>query len=242
MRAVLRLIGIVVSIGLADSLNPTTIVPALYFATGDRARGRVFEFTLAVFAVYLLGGLAIAFGPGQLILSLASRPDEDVRHAIETAVGVAILVAAAWVWFHRRRLVAHEVPDFDPRGRSSAVLGATITAVELPTAFPYFAAIAAVVGSGVGLTRQLFLIALFNLCFVLPLLGIAAILTFAGPRADRMLAVSRGFLERHWPALLAGLGLLAGLFVVFLGVSGLLAENHSHFGRFIRGLRHAIHP
>ena len=41
MRAVLRLIGIVVSIGLADSLNPTTIVPALYFATGDRARGRM---------------------------------------------------------------------------------------------------------------------------------------------------------------------------------------------------------
>ena len=58
----LRLIGIVVSIGLADSINPTTIGPALYLATGERARGRVAEFTFAVFAVYFLGGAAIAVG------------------------------------------------------------------------------------------------------------------------------------------------------------------------------------
>ena len=43
-----------------------------------------------------------------------------------------------------------EPPEFDAEGRSSALLGATITAVELPTAFPYFAAIAAIVGSGLG--------------------------------------------------------------------------------------------
>ena len=41
----LRLIGIVISIGLADSLNPTTIAPALYLATGENARNRVAEFT-----------------------------------------------------------------------------------------------------------------------------------------------------------------------------------------------------
>ena len=51
-----RLVGIVISIGLADSLNPTTIAPALYLATGERARGRVAEFTAGVFAVYFLGG------------------------------------------------------------------------------------------------------------------------------------------------------------------------------------------
>ena len=53
--AMLRLIGIVVSIGLADSLNPTTIAPALYMATGERGRERVAEFTLAVFARLLRG-------------------------------------------------------------------------------------------------------------------------------------------------------------------------------------------
>ena len=55
-----RLVGLVVSIGLADSLNPSTIAPALYFASGERARARVFEFTAAVFLVFLAGGTVIA--------------------------------------------------------------------------------------------------------------------------------------------------------------------------------------
>ncbi len=52
----LRLIGLVVSIGIADSVNPTTIGPALYLSTSEGARMKVIEFTGAVFAVYLLGG------------------------------------------------------------------------------------------------------------------------------------------------------------------------------------------
>jgi cytochrome c biogenesis protein CcdA len=153
-----------------------------------------------------------------------------------------MLVAAALLWRHRARLARRAVPDFDPQGRSSVVLGATITAVELPTAFPYFAAIAAVVGSDVGVGRQLFLLVLFNVCFVLPLIGILATLAFAGPQSERLLSIGRGFLDRHWPVLLAGLALLAGVFVVLLGISGIVGESHSHFGRFVRHLRHIFHP
>ena len=80
------------------------------------------------------------------------------------------------------------------------MLGASITAVELPTAFPYFAAIAAIVGAGLGPARELVLLFLFNVCFVLPLLAIIATLTFAGPIAPSgLLATGRAFLERHWP-------------------------------------------
>ena len=91
------------------------------------------------------------------------------------------------------------MPEIGGTRKSSAILGATITAVELPTAFPYFAAIAAIVGSGLDPARQVFLLVLFNVCFILPLVGIWATLTFAGDRADRMLAIGRDFLERHWP-------------------------------------------
>jgi cytochrome c biogenesis protein CcdA len=242
MSAVFRLIGIVVSIGLADSLNPTTIAPALYLATGERARGRVAEFTVAVFTVYLLGGIAIALGPGQLVLSLVARPGHEARHLIEVGAGVAMLVAASMLWRHRRLLALRDPPDFDPQGKSSAVLGATITAIELPTAFPYFAAIAAVVGSGVGVTRQLFLLLVFNLCFVLPLIGIVATLAFAGPRAELALARGRGSLQAHWPVIVAGLALVAGAFVILLGLTGLAGQSHNHFGRVMRRIRRLIHP
>ena len=66
IRAMLRLFGIVVSIGLADSMNPSTIAPGLYLAVGERARSSLIQFTLAVFAVNLVGGAVIALGPGQV--------------------------------------------------------------------------------------------------------------------------------------------------------------------------------
>jgi cytochrome c biogenesis protein CcdA len=233
----LRLIGIVISIGLADSLNPSTIGPALYMATGERARGRVAEFTLAVFSVYFVGGAAIAVGAGQLVRSLLPHPHHHIGDIVEVAVGVAMIGAAALLWRHRQRLAHRDPPDFDPHGRSSWVLGATITAVELPTAFPLFAVIAAILGAGVGPVRDIVLLFVFNVCFVLPLLGILATLTFAPNSSDRLLAAGRGFLQRHWPAVLAGMAVLAGVFVVALGVTG-LGSSHS---RFLRHLHRTLH-
>jgi cytochrome c biogenesis protein CcdA len=233
----LRLIGIVVSIGLADSLNPSTIAPALYMATGERARGRVAEFTLAVFGVYFLGGAAIAVGAGQLFRSLLPHPRHHITNIIEVAIGVALIAGAAFLWRHRHRLAHREPPDFDPHGRSSWVLGASITAVELPTAFPYFAVIAAIVGADLDAVGDLILLLVFNVCFVLPLLLILGTLTFAPDESERLLSLARAFLQRHWPTVLAGLALAAGLFVVLLGVTG-IGATHS---RFLRRLHRTLH-
>ena len=233
----LRLIGIVVSIGLADSLNPTTIAPALYLATGERAQGRVAEFTAAVFTVYFLGGAAIAVGAGQLIRPLLPHPRHHIADIVEIAVGAAMIAAAAMLWRHRARLSLRAPPDFKPQGKSSWVLGASITAVELPTAFPYFAAIAAIVGSELGPVRDLVLLVLFNICFVSPLLAILAVLTFKGEQADEVISAVRNFLQRHWPAVLAGLALVAGLFVLTLGLTG-LAASHSALARRIHRTLH----
>ena len=106
----LRLIGLVVSIGLADSLNPTTIAPALYLATGDRPRARLIQFTLGVLVVYFVGGALIALGPGQLLLSLVPKPDSEDRHVIEVVVGAAMLVAAAVLWRKRESLAKRRMP------------------------------------------------------------------------------------------------------------------------------------
>ncbi len=239
----LRLIGLVVSIGIADSLNPTTIAPALYLATSEHARRRMIEFTLGVFVVYFLGGVAVALGPGQVVLALIPHPGPHLSYVLEIVAGVAMLIAAAFLWGYRHRLRNREVISAPRRrGRSSAVLGATITVVEFPTAFPYFAAITAIVGSGQPVLRQIFLILIFNVLFITPLLGMIAILTFAGDDANRVLSAGRAWLERRWPVVLAGLALLAGLFVILLGVTGFAAPHHNDFGTFSRRLRHIIHP
>ncbi len=69
------------------------------------------------------------------------------KQILETAAGVAMVIAAGLVWHHRGRLAQKDLPDPNPQRKSSLLLGATIIAVELPTAFPYFAAIAAIAGS-----------------------------------------------------------------------------------------------
>ena len=234
----LRLIGLMITIGFADSLNPSTIAPAMYLATSRRdPRGQVAEFTVAVFLVYLLGGLAVALGPGELVLDLVPHPKPELKYLFEIIGGVVLLTLAAVLWAFRKLLAQRQLPETRTDGRSSAILGATITAVELPTAFPYFAAVAAVVSSGYGIWHQVFLILIFNVTFVLPLVAIVAVLQFAGPNAQRVLSTSRTWLERHWPVTLAVIGLIAGAFCVFIGVTGRIGLEHSHAGEVARKLR-----
>ena len=237
----LRLLGLVISIGLADSVNPSTIAPALYLAAGDRPRAQVIEFTVSVFVVYLAGGALIALGPGELLRTALPHLHRTIRDIAEVVAGVLLIAAAAFLWHRRERLSARGMPRAAAQRKSSVLLGATITAVELPTAFPYFAAIAAVAGSGLDPARQLVLLVIFNVCFVLPLIGIVVMLTFAGDRAERMIVRARDFLERRWPIVLACLLLVIGLVAVVLGGTSLAAGTHSRVGRFFRHFRQALH-
>jgi cytochrome c biogenesis protein CcdA len=151
-----------------------------------------------------------------------------------------MLIGAAYLWRRRAQLCERELPLPNTEGKSSAILGATITAVELPTAFPYFAVIAAIVGSGLDPARQLGLLLLFNICFVAPLLGIISVLTFIPSHAEQVLGGARDWLQRHWPQLLAGLLLIAGVFVTALGVTG-LSIPRSRFARLIHHLPTLLH-
>jgi cytochrome c biogenesis protein CcdA len=236
-----RILALVISIGLADSVNPSTIAPALFLAGGEQGRREIAEFTLGVFAVYLLGGLVIALGPGQLLLSLIPKPTRHVRYILELIAGVAMLAAASFLWSYRNRLSAREVPSPSPDGKSSAILGATITAVELPTAFPYFAAIAAIVGSGLDPARQAILLVIFNLCFVLPLIVIIGVLSMPSDHAQEWLMGARQWLEARWPVVLALLALIAGVFVTLLGITGLASLHRGPLARTARHFRGFFH-
>lgn len=241
----LRLLGVVISIGLADSLNPTTVGPALLLATRDRPRRQVLEFTAGTFLVFLIGGLVLTIGPGQAIVSLVPHPNATTRYILETIAGAAMLVAGAVLWRRRARIAERASDELPGSGRATRgatrkpwVVGAAISVVELPTAFPYFAVIAAIVGSGLGLTRQLLLVVIYNVCFVLPLLGIVGLLTVFSERAVESLDRVRRYLRARWPVLVSVIALLAGAFVITLGVTGLTGQTSGHLGRVSRGLRH----
>jgi cytochrome c biogenesis protein CcdA len=219
----LRRIVVALSVGLADSLNPSTIGPALYLATLPERIRRVTEFTIGVFAVNFLAGVLLTVGPGRLLLGLVPHPRGTVKHVIELVAGVALVALSAALWSGRRSLARRSLP-MPSDGRSSLVTGASIAAVELPTAAPYFAVIAAIVASDAGLPEEIGLVALYNIAFVLPLLAIIVAMLIAGKRADPLLQRAGAFVQRRWPVVLAGLLMFVGGVLAFLGGSGLVKQ------------------
>jgi hypothetical protein len=66
---------------------------------------------------------------------------------------------------------------------------------------------------------------------------------FAGEAAVSRLRQVRQWLRAHWPALAAGVALLAGVFVLVLGITGLTGRQHGNVGRVSRRVRHFFtHP
>ena len=129
--------------------------------------------------------------------------------------GLALLLAGTVIWNQRRRLAQKKLPSPNSQRKSSILLGATIIAIELPTAFPYLAAITAILGAADDTPAQLSLLAVYNLCFILPLVAVLVALLLAGERADERFIRAREITERRWPAVFA-----AVLFVLGLAVAG----------------------
>ena len=218
----LRLALAVFSVALADSINPTTVGPALYLATVPGRQRRVAEFTVGVFAVNLTAGLLLTIGPGRFLVGLIPRPQKDIKHAIELAAGIILVISALVVWLGRGKLGRHELPT--PDGGSAVLTGASLAAVELPTAVPYIAIVAAIVASPARLPLELGLVVLYNVVFVLPLVGILLILVVAGDRADPWLEKAGEWLQRRWPVVLAGFLLLVGAGLTVVGGTGLVKQ------------------
>ncbi len=220
-RPVLALVVLVVSIGIADSLNPSTLGPALLYAVGRHARRDVAEFTLGVFAVSTLGGLVLLFGPGRLLASRISKPSPHTVHLVELIAGAVVLALACALWLGRAHVTRRLSRMPDRTGRSAFFVGAAIMAVELPTAFPYFAAVAAIVGSRSGTVAQVALVVLYNVVFVAPLVALLVVITAAGARGAELAASARSMLQRYGSVALPAALALIGVVLLALGAVGL---------------------
>ena len=204
---------LVLSIGVADSLNPATLAPALYLALGQDAKRRLAWFTSGVFGVYLLAGIGLTLGPARAF----PQPGRHTRYLLETGLGAGLLVFAAGLWLARERVARHLARAEDRVSRSPLLLGAGITIIELPTAFPYFAAIAAIAASGRNALTEIGLLVLFNVCFVAPLAGILVLRSLTGERGTRSLEALRAWLNRRAPVLLPALTLVIAIALLLVG-------------------------
>jgi cytochrome c biogenesis protein CcdA len=145
---------------------------------------------------------------------LPSRPVVDGRlgFIVQGLIGLALLLYAI-----RPPAGARSAPRLDP-GASTyarlALLGVTVTALELPTAVPYFGAIALLTSADLPMAQWLPLLALYNVIFVLPPVLLLAGQIVFGTKLDARYAELRERLQAGaretmlWIAGLVGSGLL----------------------------------
>jgi cytochrome c biogenesis protein CcdA len=220
---VLKLVVAVVAIALPDCINPSLIGGELFAATGPHPRRRTVAYTLAAWIVTFVFGLAFALGLGDLILSLLPNPGATVKYSLIAAAGLVLVVGGVAIWLRRDTLVQAETTERLQKSHGSAALiGAGIAGVELLTAFPYFAAIAMIVGSGVSNAAKLSLITLYCVVYALPLIVIAVIVALMGNRAEDILKPAGDWLFAHWPVLVGPLTAAIGIGVLVLGLVQLI--------------------
>jgi len=220
-RQVGALAILVLSVAAIDSLNPSTIAPAAVLALGERPAGRVGLFALGVFVVSTAGGLFLLFVVGQTVVARFAHPGPHTEHLLEFAVGIALLLVAGLLWVLRDRLRAHLGRTSSTGRRSALLLGAGIMAIELPTAFPYFAAILATLGAVHGAVRQTVFIILYNVVFVAPLVALTLLVALSGHRyRDRIERISTVIRTRGPDFLPPGIAIIGGALVI-IGLHGL---------------------
>ncbi len=215
----LKLAIAVVAIALPDCINPSLIGAELFLAAGPHPRRRTAAFTLAAWTVTFLVGLALALGLGDLILSFLPKPGATVKWALVAAAGLVLVVGGTLVWIRRKALTSSEpVHDRRKSHGSAVLLGAGIAGLELLTAFPYFAAIAMIVGSNVSRASKVSLLVLYCVVYALPLIAIAAVCALMGKRAEGILQPVGDWLFAHWPVLVGPLTATIGIGVLAFGI------------------------
>lgn len=210
---------LIAGMGLIDSLNPATIAVGVVLGTTERPLWRLAAYTAGIFAVYFLGGLVLTLGPSELIRTATQRPDSTAFDVVFLVAGLVAVAFAVWVFLNRKKET--KIPDVSMHPGSALALGAGMTAVDLPTAFPYFAAIVAIIGEGLTAPAEIGALLLFNVVYILPIVAIAVVAAVLGNRAAPVLEKVRTFVTRWSPVLLSLLSLVVGLALIFSGVKGL---------------------
>ncbi len=211
---------LVASIAIADSINPSTVIPALWLAGGS-STGRLASYTVGVFLVYLAGGIVLLFGPGQVAIGALHHIQGSLEHILQ-AVGEAVALAVAFVLWRSRAKADDQPRSRRAQTRSSAfALGAGIMAIELPTAFMYFGAISAILAARPAAPVELSLLVIYNALFVAPLIAFLALRRLAGARADQWISSMQTRLRYLGQVALTAVAAAAGAALLAVGLNGL---------------------
>lgn len=204
-----------IALALIDSINPSAIVVTLYLLSISKSQTlvQVLVYVAAIYITYFALGVMMVLGIDTLLPFLGGVLRGRTGLIVQCLVGLALLVYGLTASTTRTssRVVAR--PSASTYA-ALAVLGVTVTAMELPTAIPYFAAIALITGAELPIQAWAPLLGVYNLIFVLPPIALLVGHFVVGKRLAAPYAALRERLQTGaqetmlWIAGLVGGGLL----------------------------------
>jgi hypothetical protein len=156
-------------LAVIDSINPSAIVVTLSLLSVARSRVlvQVAVYIGAIFITYLLLGTMMVLGIEWLLPSFGRALHSRTGLVVQCFVGLALLVFSLTASADRPSSQGAAPPSASTYA-ALVLLGVTVTAMELPTAIPYLAAIALISEAELPFREWGPLLVVYNVIFVLP--------------------------------------------------------------------------
>ncbi|HEY0504288.1 MAG TPA: GAP family protein [Lysobacter sp.] len=212
----------VLGLAVIDAVNPSALAVALWWLARPGATPRLLAYIAGIFVAYLSMGIALMLGAGAFVRRFGDALDHPVVLALQLAIGLALFGYAVFA----PKASAATDAQREPRVAGllgMALLGATITLVELTTALPYFAAIALMTAERMAAAQWLPLLVVYNVVFVLPPLLLVGLNALFGRQLQGRFARWRVRLQAGareaglWVMAMAGIALCGDAVTRYLG-------------------------
>ena len=202
------------ALAVLDSVNPSAIAVTLYLLSiaTSGAHVKVAVYISTIFVTYFALGVMMVLGIDALVPALADVLGSRTGLVAQTLIGLALLVYSLTASTARTPSQAVSHPSAGTYA-ALAALGVSVTAMELPTAIPYFAAVALITEAKLPIQAWAPLLGMYNVMFVLPPIALLAGHVVFGKRLGETYATLRQRLQKGaqetmlWVAGLVGGGL-----------------------------------
>ena len=154
----------VLFLAVIDSINPSAILVTLYLLSmaGARALVQVAVYVGAIFITYLLLGVMLVLGIESLLPSLSGVLRGRTGLVAQSFVGLLLLLAYSLTASNSRQSSPVVSRPSASTYAALVMLGVSVTAMELPTAIPYLAAIALMSEAGLPMLEWAPLLGMYN--------------------------------------------------------------------------------
>ena len=218
----MSLLGYLVAIAAIDSLNPTATAIQVYLLTTPKPVGRSITFITGIFLAYWTVGLLGTLGLARF-MQWVFESHREWMNVIQCILGIALIyVGCTLNSSSNDHQSLNNKPALQPT--HTFLLGISVTLLEAPTAFPYLAAIERIARTNLSLPDLAGLLSLYNLVFVMPLVGLLGVYIAFQSRSAELLKRINQAITRWSPKILRVLLLLTGAFLLADGITSILGR------------------